>query len=244
MAPASVSFRLDLRDAPGGDFGKLYDGAVDPATNSEGIDSLLTADGLIYLFDPATASADGGSIDYFSDALIALKRRGLNGGIDSDGYLKKHLAVCVTKLDDNEVFRRAAKAGLIYSDKGGNVRVPDHLAEEFFALLCRARDMERAEKILDDIKSSFRSPRYFVASSIGFSAESQRDDGQAGPLIYCDPNVEDDGDGKVVRPPAHPINVLEPVLYLFRQVQRDRPGSSGASARAGSGPGHDRDRRT
>lgn len=215
-----VQFELDLRDPPGSD----YDDDPDSEEINESIRKLISADGIIYLFDPI---ADGRDEKFETLFLHTLSRLSANSIVKGrvERYLPQRLAVCITKFDDHRVFSRAVSAGLVFSDTAGRLRVPTgDYSRQFFESLCENSDDSNALHLLHAIRNNFRpkSVRYYVTSALGFSGE--RGEGNSPwPKLRRYPNVMDTaGNHQGVREQARPINVIEPLLYIVRQTRRDR----------------------
>jgi hypothetical protein len=216
----SVQFELDLRDPPG----VHYDNDSEGEEINESIRKLITADGIIYLFDPI---AEGRDEKFETLFLHTLSRLSANSVVEGkvDRYLPQRLAVCITKFDDHRVFDRAVSAGLVFSDRAGMLRVPTgKYSRQFFELLCEGSDDTNALHLLQAIRNNFRpkSVRYYVISALGFSGK--RDGGDPPwPKLRRYPNVMDTAGGhEGVREQARPVNVVEPLLYLVSQTRRDR----------------------
>lgn len=216
----SVQFELDLRDPPGIEYENDFEGEE----INDSIRKLMTADGIIYLFDPI---ADGRDERFETLFLHTLSRLNANSTVEGkiDRYLPQRLAVCITKFDDHRVFNKAVSAGLVFSDMAGILRVPTgRYSRQFFELMCEGSDDTEALHLLQAIQNNFRpkSVRYYVVSALGFSGEY----GGAcppWPKLRRYPNVIDTvGGHQGVREQARPVNVIEPLLYLVSQTRRDR----------------------
>lgn len=223
----TVRFELDVRDPPGGDYRNVDLTSTRPSAEAQinqSVEALTRADGLIYLFDPIAAAEDNEFPEYFTDTLARLNTVSVADGRQGR-YLPQRLAVCVTKFDDDRVFRRAVAAGLVYSDPAGALRVPgNRLAGEFFELICKDTGHTNALHLLESIRNNFspRSVRYYVTSAVGFSSGSAST-ASADPILRYRPNVQESVDNqRRVIEQARPINVLEPVLDLVRLVRRDQ----------------------
>lgn len=216
-----VQFELDLRDPPGID----YDNDSEGEEVNESIRKLISADGIIYLFDPIAADRDERFETLFLHTLGRLNANSIVGG-RVDRYLPQRLAVCVTKFDDQKVFDKAVSAGLVFSDSAGQLRVPTGKhSQQFFELLCEDSDDSNALHLLQAIRNNFRpkSVRYYITSALGFSGEHGGGGGLPWPKLRRCPNVMDTAAGhQGVREQARPVNVIEPLLYLVRQTRRDR----------------------
>lgn len=132
--------------------------------------------------------------------------------------LPHYVAVCVTKFDDPMVYRFARLNGYRNYDENDPYlfpRVHDDDAEGFFKQLCDTSPMGDADLICNALTRYFQPERirYFITSAIGFYRQGGRfrdDDYQNA--------VEQGGGTYKIRGQIHPINVLEPILWLGQSV--------------------------
>ncbi|ONH37762.1 MULTISPECIES: hypothetical protein [Protofrankia] len=207
---------LDIFDEPGPKFD-----TADPQNQTKGLlDHLATCDGIVYLFDPFR---ERDSYEYFQRTLEQLARRSYETGRLRDGRLPHHLAVCVTKFDDPAVFRKAHNYGVVLTgdDRAMTPTVPDDLAGEFFRKLCSGPNGASSLLVMRSIEQYFHTQRvnYFVSSAVGFYI------GATGVFQRRDfTNVETTPDGDLrIRGQVTPINVLEPFLWLEKQIRQSLP---------------------
>ncbi|GIF22959.1 hypothetical protein Ate02nite_56890 [Paractinoplanes tereljensis] len=139
-----VQFRIDVLDPPGEAF------LVAGSAQTEVLNSLVEADGLLLTIDPV-----GGNAGY-EEFLPRLKLMMGERGRLIEGRLPYYVAVCVTKFDEPLVAAEAVQRGLA---ERGEI-VPDQLAERY---------MESAGLIPYALKSYFLPDRirYFVTSAVG-----------------------------------------------------------------------------
>jgi hypothetical protein len=226
--PATVRFAIDLKDAPGDffdsnpqgvaeqrlDFGS---GSSDPAEGPEEMmEYLAECDGLLLLVDPVREREMGDAHEFFQGTLLRLAQRRM-AATPSGGKLPHYVAVCITKFDDPEVYKFARVNGYSTTEVDDPYlfpRVHSDDAEEFFRELCDT-DMSDADLICQGLPRYFQRERirYFVTSAIGFYRNGGRfrvDDAE---------NAVEQGDGRAtIRGRIHPINVLEPVLWLGESI--------------------------
>ncbi|WP_424184705.1 hypothetical protein ACOBQX_22795 [Actinokineospora sp. G85] len=232
-----VSFELDVLDVPGGVF--QYRNHSDPRSQEpddglelsprrgpEGapndvdqerklISHLRDCDGILYLFDPERDHNQGDSFKYFHPVLQKLTRSFAEQHTHQ-GKLPHHVAVCVTKFDQPEIFEQARKFG--YTVNGNHPpfmpHVPDHLADAFFKTLC-ADPMSNTDLLEMGLRRHFSTLNYFVTSAIGFYTDGKRfratDSGNT-------ERVAAGQAGMRIRGQVRPINVFEPLLWLFESV--------------------------
>jgi hypothetical protein len=232
---------IDLRDAPGGYFGYRAapqaqaqqpvprlnlggGGAPAPGTpagvspEDEMMEYLSGCDGLLLLIDPVREQESGDAHNYFQTTLLKIAQRKL-AAFGAESRLPHHVAVCITKFDHPNVYSYARQNGYrVYDDEDPYLfpRVHEDDAEMFFREFCRSSPKSEAEMICSALTGFFRPERvrFFVTSAIGFNlgqASRFRDDD--------DPqNTVDGPNGPSIRGRVHPINVLEPILWLGQRV--------------------------
>jgi hypothetical protein len=239
--PDRVAFELDVLDVPGRLFGKpdddkyrssgavdmgdgrahSDDGPVEGAGNSEEdlLDHLEICSGIIYLFDPVRDADTGDAFQYFHRILGKLTQRCMEQERYSGHYLPQHLAVCITKFDHPEVYRSARRFGLTTQGVQPPYMpmVPNEYAKDFFQRLCYATGSTTADLVFQSLYNHF-SPnlvRVFVTSSVGFYIGEGR---RFRPNDFN--NVENTNNGQArIKGAVHPINVLEPVIWLQQNVR-------------------------
>jgi hypothetical protein len=229
LAPPALPtvFNITIRDAPGGYFfseplhplasSRLDLGDGPPEASPDPVnmtDYLASCDGLIFLLDPVRQLALGDGYDYLGDTLLRIAQRCADNGRTGDGWLPHYLAVCVTKFDHPEVYQRARDAGFCCRCTDDPHRCPHvhaEKAEAFFANLCK----EGNDGLIHETITRYFHPgrvRYFVTSSIGFYLASETASFDEQDYV----NVID-ADGSVrLRGNVHPINIIEPILWLGR----------------------------
>lgn len=249
-ATVPVEFHLDMLDAPGSRFdsqGSGGNGAVkepigdrlgfddeddeddapfhEPLSDDEElIDSLATCDGILYLFDPIREWKVGDAYRYFHRTFLRVAQRAMQSGRLVDTRLPHHLAVCVTKFDEPKVYLTARERGYLTYDMADPYlfpRVHEDAAEDLFRDLCRISATGSAEMVRTSIEKYFlpERVRYFATSAVGFYL------GSAARFRGADfQNVVPVKNGKsMIRGEVHPINVVEPLLWLGRHLA-DTPG--------------------
>ncbi|WP_131741749.1 hypothetical protein [Actinomadura roseirufa] len=239
-----MEFNIDLLDSPGAVFAsKAVSGLQVPSEGDnlgfgdeseesgsevgedEIIEHLAGCDGIVYLFDPTRERRHGDSYSYFQRTLLKLSRQVFRDRGSGDARLPQHLAVCVTKFDAPEVYRRARVGGyLTYDDTPQMLpRVREDSAGHFFAEMCKDSKVGNADLVLSSIRKYFHPDRvrYFATSAVGFYL------GEADRFTENDyGNVTKSPDGIMeIRGKVWPINVVEPVLWLGRRLG-DQNGSA------------------
>jgi hypothetical protein len=147
--------------------------------------------------------------------------------------------VCVTKFDEVPVYKAAQKLNLIVSDPADPhdfPHVPDEDARELFIRLCEASGTGNAEMVVNALEKYFRPERikYFVTSAVGFYLDPRtpyfdEDDWQN--VVESESTERKPGEKRKrnpsrIRGGIYPINVIEPVTWLCRQILSEpaRPG--------------------
>jgi hypothetical protein len=236
-----LHFQLDMIDAPGGYFkgaeedegtGDDLDIDIDfnDARDSAGgsaedlIDQLAECDGIIYLFDPLRENKKGDEFRHFQWALQNIVHRSVRNGTIQGMHLPHHLAVCITKLDDPKVFHTAYRRGYLTTDPGDPhlfPRVRDDKAEELFRELGGLSPTRSALMVHDAIKASFHPDRvrYFATSAVGFYLGRTATRFRAANFQNVVPHPTQKQQYSI-RGDIHPINVLEPLLWLGQMTRR------------------------
>jgi hypothetical protein len=207
-----IRIPLDLVDGPG----EAADGTrmFGRELSENLIASLAGSAGIMLFFDPQSEVERGDAFQHLYGVLTLLRSQAA-----SHGKLPHHVAVCITKFDSIPVFRSAHALRVLAYDPDGPQfpYVPEEFAQEFFERLIRRSRSDDASLILPLLKQTFHDDRirFFVTSAIGF---------------YVDPSVgvfesEDyqnhiPGKPDRIRGGVHPINVVEPVLWLGRILSR------------------------
>ncbi|MFC6880235.1 hypothetical protein [Actinomadura yumaensis] len=210
----------------GGDnlgFGDETEEAHSEGDEDKVIEHLAGCDGIIYLFDPTRERREGDSYSYFQRTLLKLSRQVFRDRGSADARLPQHLAVCVTKFDAPEVYRRARVGGYLSYDDSPQMlpRVREDSAGHFFSELCKDSKVGNADLVLGSIQKYFHPDRvrYFASSAVGFYL------GDSDRFTENDYwNISKNADGTMqIRGRVWPINIVEPVLWLGRRVN----GSAG-----------------
>ncbi len=228
-----VEITLRLTDAPG----ELGRGdQIGLTGRNELIQQLADSRGILYMFDPIREFTHGDAFQKTDSLLselmgVASQQPGFNG------KLPHHLAVCVTKLDDPRVFKSAQDLGMLIPDdnsKWGFPKVHETDAQALFHALGVTSKSGNGEAVPRLLERYFYPERisYYVTSAVGFmvNKRTRRFD------PYDTENIYTTTEGQpLVRGPVHPINVIEPVLRIARQLspgggvsspddERDHPG--------------------
>jgi len=219
-----VTVGLDLVDASG----EITDPEqVGFSIRKELLEHLVQSRGIVYMFDPIREHEEQDAYDHTFGMLAQLTRR-LSEEDGWDGRLPHHVAVCVTKFDEVRVFETAAKMDLLTvgEDSYGFPRVHGDDAQELFRRLCQVTGSGNAGMVPNLLEQYFRPERirYFVTTAVGFYVNPftntyDPDDPQN---LLPDEKAER---GWRIRGPLHPINVVEPVLWLCHNL--DQQGADG-----------------
>ncbi len=213
---AYLKFDLELADTAGELARNRY------SYRGELIDTLLDSRGIIFLFDPVSEKQRGDAFAHLFGVVAELAQRMSEANSSFDGYLPHFIAVCISKFDDDRVYRSARELGLLTFDAGDRFGFP-HVYEDdcryFFTHLCRYSRSGNADLIMQTIDQYFRPDRikYFVTSSIGFHVDPSTDSFSPDDVTNLEPVPGDPGRQRI-RGNIHPINVAEPVLWLTRKL--------------------------
>jgi hypothetical protein len=211
-----VEIPLNLVDAAGevADGSKAYGREV----TERFVDNLANSTGIVFFYDPIREFEHGDAFRHTFGVLTQLDSK-----MASKGKLPHHVAVCVTKFDEQRVFDAAMAMRLIdYDDAApGLPRVPEVDAREFFSRLCAVSRTNTAHRVLPLLEQTFDSSRirFFVTSAIGFyvnphiGAFNSRDCQQHIPAAASDEEPR-------IRGAIRPINVVEPIVWLGKQIAR------------------------
>jgi hypothetical protein len=236
-------FNLDLLDEPGRAFAdtpEIAGGASSAAQRSAALfgdedetggapvavagdedaflDQLSSCQGLLLLFDPVREWREGTAFNYFHGTLMHLAQRLLPGR--AAAKLPQYVAVCTTKFDHHDVYRRARDKGyrtFAPTDPQHFPRVSDALAERFFVDMVKESQRGNADLVRNALRHFFERDRvkFFVTSAIGFHLDRQLGMFQEDEFS----NVVDQGGGNPrIRGPVYPINVIEPLMWLGERL--------------------------
>ncbi|MER7753324.1 hypothetical protein [Kitasatospora sp. NPDC097643] len=211
-----VGFVLDIHDVSGESF------LPEHPQHAMIVSQLAAAGGIVYLFDPLLDRERATqSLEFFYATLNAITsqvrdRRGMAGG-----RLPHHVAVCVAKFDDPELFRPSVEAHWVTQDGVGAriPRVPAEHAAGYFAWICDTFRGSTAALVRDALHTYFHPNRitYYATSAIGFRLNP---DGIFDYRFFA--NVQDVGGQPQIATAPHPINVLEPLIDLERRIRTRR----------------------
>jgi len=213
-----IEIPLNLVDAAGevADGSKAYGREV----TERFVDNLVNSTGIVFFFDPIREFEKG---DAFQHTLGVLTQ--LDSKMASKGKLPHHVAVCVTKFDEQRVFDAAWDMRMIdYDDAPPNFpRVPEVDAREFFHRLSAISKTHTAYRVLPLLEQTFDSSRirFFVTSAIGFYVNPHI--GTFNPRD-CQQHITaaEPGEEPRIRGAVRPINVVEPIVWLGKQIARSR----------------------
>ena len=211
-----VEITLRLTDAPGG-LGNAD--RVGLTERNELIKQLADSRGILYMFDPIREFTHGDAFQR-ADSLLSELMGVVSQEPGFDGKLPHHLAVCVTKLDDPRVFKTAQDLRMLIPDDSstwGFPRVHETDAQELFRALGEISKSGNGEAVPRLLERCFHPQRisYYVTSAVGFmvNKRTRRFDPRDTENVYRTASG-----ASLVRGPVHPINVVEPVLWIVRQL--------------------------
>lgn len=211
----NVVIPLDLVDAAG----EVADtSVVGREATKRFVDHLESSAGIVFCYDPIREFTEGDTFRHTFGVLAQLDSK-----MNRRGKLPHHVAVCVTKFDEQRVFNAAARLGMIEYDEAPPCfpRVPGSDAREFFARLCAVSPTNGAARVLQLLERHFEPSRikFFVTSAIGFYVD--RYSGVFNPKDYQQ-HIAQVGEEEEprVRGMVRPINVVEPIVWLAEKLAR------------------------
>ncbi|WP_433222062.1 hypothetical protein [Microtetraspora malaysiensis] len=221
--PARIG--LSMIDAPGGLFAPA---GPDNLRREELLDDLERSRGIVFLFDPIREFTFGDAFDHMHAPLSRLAERMLASGEFADGKLPHHIAVCVTKFDDPRVLETADKRRLLTVDLDDPYQMPRVASEnvrELFHELCQVSASGNADMVLNALDQFFHPDRirFFATSSIGFYVDQRARRFDWDDFQNLVPGEA--GEGSRIRGRLHPINVVEPMLWLGQRLAAIRPST-------------------
>ena len=241
-------FELDFLDAPGGRYKDRSPGgrargddeaasrrlfgnesaavAVPGATGGDEsfMNDLANCDGLVLLFDPAREWEETDAFSHFYGTLLKIAQRRLRDPARTTDLLPQYVAVCATKFDHNDIYRKACDLGFrSYSstDRRFFPKVSDRLAERFFVAMGQVTPRSNADLITDTLRNFFEKDRvqFFVSSAVGFRVDP--DTGVFNESEF--ENVDErSGPKPRIKGPIYPINVIEPLTWLGEKLAAGR----------------------
>jgi hypothetical protein len=217
-----VRFDLVIHDLPGGSTIKPDD--------TEVLGHLADADGLLLLIDPERLMAAPAveaprragaerrtpkhTFAHLNRLVRSLDRKAIELG---DRRPPQVLSVCVGKLDNPEVYRRACDLGLIESEDGHVPYVPGgEQARALFVDLCSHSHEPHDRRLPETLETYFERIDYHVVSSIGYFI-----DPRAGFDEEKMNNVEQ-RDGEHYMLQHNPLQVWETLLDLYHLIREGR----------------------
>jgi hypothetical protein len=192
-----------------------------PVAEEENVmDQLASCDGLLLLFDPTREWEGGDAFNYFQGTLLRIAQRRMVGQATPGGRLPQYVAVCSTKFDHPDVYRRAKNRGyrsFSVDDPFMFPRVPDELAEKFFVELVRQSERGNADLVANALRRYFEPDRvrFFVTSAIGFFKSHKAARFQEADFMNI---VRQQDNSFQIRGAIHPINVVEPLIWLGQSL--------------------------
>jgi hypothetical protein len=211
-----LQIHLDMLDPPG----EIYSGHISALRSSEEtLDMLASCDGFLLFVDPIRERAAGGTYEYLHNILLTLADRRLRR-LPPGSRLPQHVAVCITKFDDPDVYNFARLNGYRTYDENDPYlfpRVHDDDAKSFFLEFCRGSEISDGDLVVSALDRHFypERTRYFMTSAIGFYLDRRssrfRDDDPGNVAVQ-------DGIPRI-RGRIHPINVLEPISWLGQRIE-------------------------
>jgi hypothetical protein len=211
----TVRIDLDLADASGELSSPELSGNL---ARQDLVEKISGSRGIVFLFDPISEAKRGDAFKYLFNMLAELAERMVDTDDFAEGTLPHYVAVCISKFDDLKVLTTAEKLQMTVTeaeDRYGFPRVHEDYAQEFFLQLCRVLNAGDAELVKDTLERHFMKDRikYFVSSAIGFYVDPATGEYDPDDIQNLIPNPADP-DKPQIRGSIHPINVIEPLMWL------------------------------
>jgi hypothetical protein len=185
---------------------------------------LASCDGLVLLFDPTREWESSDAFNHFHGTLLKIAQRRMRDPNRTTDLLPQYVAVCTTKFDHNDVYRKACELGFrsfSTADRRFFPKISDERAEQFFIAMGRESERSNADLVRDTLRNFFAGDRiqFFVSSAIGF-----RLDHATGQFDEQEFENFDDRSGPTARikGPVYPINVIEPLMWLGENLADGR----------------------
>lgn len=215
----TVRIGLDLADASG----ELSNPEQASHPSREDlINNILRSRGIVFIFDPLSEAKRGDAFTNLFSVLAEVAQHMVDTEDFADGSLPHHVAVCVSKFDDIKVLTTAEQLKMTVSDpsdKYGFPRVHEDDAHEFFVRLCQVLNAGDAELVMKTLEKHFKKERikYFVSSAIGFYVDPHASGYDPDDMQNLIPNPDEPSKSRI-RGSIHPINVVEPLMWLASKV--------------------------
>jgi len=211
-----IRIPIELVDAPGEAFDSENTYSQESFTQLVG--NMAQSAGIVLFLDPIREFERGDAFRHMFGVLTQLKTQ-LQPLLPGHSRLPHYVAVCITKFDEIPVFEAADKLRVTEFDPEPPElpQVPEHLAREFFTRLVNISRSDTAGLVLPMLEQTFRKERikFFITSAIGFYVAPE--------MGVFDPDDYQNhipGDPDHIRGGIYPINIIEPVVWLGRNVAR------------------------
>jgi hypothetical protein len=191
------------------------------------IDDLADSDGILFMFDPIREFEVGDAFSTTNGLLHQLTSAVASRDRDKfDGTLPQHVAICVTKFDEPKVLATAKRLGILKRHPHDSRQLPwvhEHDALKLLTALTAVSGSGDGEMLLNALNQAFPGRvQFFVTSAVGFyvnpmTGRFDEDDPQN--LVKTAAGLSRQGESRI-RGALHPINVVEPILWLSEQIAR------------------------
>lgn len=191
------------------------------------IDDLADSDGILFMFDPIREFEVGDAFSTTNGLLHQLTAAVASKDRDKfDGTLPQKVAICVTKFDEPKVLATAKKLGILRRNPHDPYHLPwvhEHDALRLLSALTFVSGSGDGEMLLNALEQSFPGRvQFFVTSAVGFyvnPATGRFDEDDPQNLVKTMAGLSKSGESRI-RGALHPINVVEPILWLSEQVAK------------------------
>jgi hypothetical protein len=219
-----VPHRITLKLAdPSGELA-LLEKLTDP-DRKRLIANLAESNAIIFMFDPIREFEKGDAFETTNGLLHQLKRQLASTDPNFNGKLPHHVAVCVTKFDEPRILDTAARLKALEFDQDDPHRFPrvdEYNARRLLTALCSVSGSGNGDLMLNSLDQHFHESRikFFVTSAVGFHVNPDTnmfDINDPQNLVKDRAGLTNETQSRI-RGPLHPINIVEPVLWLGEQV--------------------------
>jgi hypothetical protein len=188
------------------------------------VSALVEASGILLMIDPIREFEKGDAYATTSGLLAQITRQIASTTPDFDGKLPHHVAICITKFDEPRVLATAETLRVLQYDQEDPFRFPrvaDADAQQLLGSLFSVSQGGYGDRMLNTLTQHFHADRvrFFVTSAVGFyvNPETGRFDKDNPQNVVKTRSGFADSTESRVRGPLHPINIVEPVLWLGAQ---------------------------
>jgi hypothetical protein len=189
-----------------------------PQVTDRFVKNLANSTGIVFFYDPIREYERGDAFQHTFGVLAELDSQ-----MKPNGRLPHYVAVCITKFDEQRMLTAAELMGLTDYDIDPPYfpRVREKDAREFFSRICSVSRTRNAYRVLPLLEETFEPTRirYFVTSAIGFYVDRSTGTFNSQDYQQHIPQATPAATSRI-RGDVRPINVVEPITWLGKQLTR------------------------